>query len=91
MTENWMPSPSVRSEMQTECPHVNFRTEHKKFIDYWMAKSGRDATKIDWDRTWRNWIRTAAERTGAKPLASVPLYRETEAPDPDTLPWKAAT
>lgn len=27
------------------------------FRDYWIAKSGKDATKIDWEATWRNWVR----------------------------------
>lgn len=37
------------------------RTEHAKFTDYWTAKSGKDATKTDWDATWRNWMRKAAD------------------------------
>jgi len=32
-----------------------------KFKDYWIAKSGKDATKQDWLATWRNWIRREAE------------------------------
>lgn len=28
-----------------------------EFVDYWRAKSGKDATKLDWDGTWRNWVR----------------------------------
>jgi uncharacterized protein YdaU (DUF1376 family) len=31
--------------------------EGEKFKDYWIAKSGKDATKNDWPATWRNWIR----------------------------------
>lgn len=31
--------------------------EADKFRDYWIAKSGKDATKNDWPATWRNWIR----------------------------------
>lgn len=27
------------------------------FADYWHAKSGREACKLDWEATWRNWIR----------------------------------
>lgn len=37
------------------------------FRDYWTAKSGADATKLDWSATWRNWCRREAER-GGKPL-----------------------
>lgn len=38
------------------------RTEADKFADYWRAKPGKDAVKLDWLATWRNWIRNAAER-----------------------------
>ena len=33
--------------------------ESLTFRDYWLAKSGKDATKVDWLATWRNWIRRA--------------------------------
>jgi hypothetical protein len=38
------------------------QAEFAKFRDYWAAKSGQGATKQDWQATWRNWVRTAAER-----------------------------
>lgn len=28
-----------------------------EFRDYWIAKSGTNATKLDWEATWRNWVR----------------------------------
>lgn len=31
-------------------------TEFERFGNYWRAKSGKDATKLDWFATWRNWI-----------------------------------
>lgn len=37
------------------------------FRDYWTAKSGADATKLDWSATWRNWCRREAERAGKPP------------------------
>lgn len=40
------------------------RIEFEKFKNYWMAKSGKDATKKDWQATWRNWIINAVERRG---------------------------
>jgi hypothetical protein len=46
------------------CPHVDGKRETEKFINYWRAKSGRDATKVEWPATWRNWMLNAAERTG---------------------------
>lgn len=44
-------------------------TELERFRDYWAAKAGQDATKADWQATWRNWCRKAAE-TGAGKAAS---------------------
>lgn len=35
------------------------RKEAAKFRDYWVAKTGREATKADWPATWRNWCRNA--------------------------------
>lgn len=57
----WMPDPDVIAAMRVECPNVNLEAEHRKFIDYWTAKAGKDGAKLDWAATWRNWIRRAAE------------------------------
>ena len=35
--------------------------ELAKFRDYWVAKPGKDGTKLDWAATWRNWVRKAGE------------------------------
>jgi len=42
--------------------HSQAQTELAKFRDYWMAKAGAAGVKLDWNATWRNWVRTAAER-----------------------------
>ncbi|GAA5110720.1 hypothetical protein GCM10023261_14600 [Bartonella jaculi] len=38
------------------------RWQEKKFRDYWRAKSGKEALKVDWQATWRNWFRREIER-----------------------------
>ncbi|WP_312834765.1 hypothetical protein [Comamonas sp.] len=35
------------------------------FRDYWVAKPGKDGRKLDWQATWRNWVRN--QRGGAQP------------------------
>ncbi|PIT68585.1 DUF1376 domain-containing protein [Bartonella tribocorum] len=40
-------------------PPERVKVEIAKFRDYWTAKSGKDATKIDWQATWRNWVRNS--------------------------------
>lgn len=49
--------------------------EAATFADYWQALPGAKAVKLDWEKTWRNWIRRAASSflTAAqrKPLANI--------------------
>lgn len=58
-----------------ECPDVDGRFETAQFIDYWMAKAGAGAVKLDWTRTWQTWMRRqqrdAVER-GPRHLRSIP-------------------
>lgn len=38
-------------------PDLNILLVADSFRDYWVGKSGKDATKLDWLATWRNWVR----------------------------------
>jgi len=38
-------------------PFAAVLNQAEQFHDYWLAKSGKDATKVDWLATWRSWIR----------------------------------
>ncbi len=40
-------------------PDADGRVQTAAFIDYWRGKTGKDATKLDWPATWRNWMRKA--------------------------------
>jgi len=40
----------------------------ERFRNYWTSKAGKDAAKLDWTATWRNWVITEAERK--PPVAS---------------------
>ena len=54
-------------------PNVDGQFETEQFRDYWQAKSGKDATKIDWVATWRNWMRKAEQQAPRRTrLAAVP-------------------
>jgi uncharacterized protein YdaU (DUF1376 family) len=37
-----------------------------QFRDYWHAKAGKDAVKLDWPATWRGWCRREAENRGKR-------------------------
>ena len=47
------------------------RLEADKFSDYWIATTGTKATKLNWFATWRNWIRNAQKRTGARKVVNI--------------------
>lgn len=55
-------TPEMVAWASTNAPNVNGRFETAQFIDYWNAKSGKDATKTDWVATWRRWMREAEQR-----------------------------
>ncbi len=42
-------------------PPERVKVEIAKFRDYWRSKAGANATKTDWQATWRNWVRKAIE------------------------------
>lgn len=43
-------------------PEVNAYQTFEQFKDYWIAKAGADAAKLDWFSTWRNWVRRDTAR-----------------------------
>jgi hypothetical protein len=69
LPDDFAVTPEMVAWHRENTPGVNGAYETEKFIDYWRAKSGRDATKTDWVGTWRNWMRKASERAGPAPGA----------------------
>ena len=59
LQEDWQPSP--RGLAFAVGLGVNVEVEVRKFRNYWVAKAGKDARKLDWERTWENWCDSAAK------------------------------
>jgi len=55
-------SQAMRIWANTEVPGLDIDRSTAKFVDFWRAKSGKDATKLDWPATWRNWLRRDFEQ-----------------------------
>lgn len=51
--------------------------EAEIFANYWQAKSGKDACKLDWRKTWQNWVRNSRRPDGDY-RASVPIVSNVE-------------
>lgn len=57
LSPDWQPSADSRAKIATTAPHVNPVAETETFRDYWVAQPGQKGVKVDWDATWRNWMR----------------------------------
>ena len=60
-------------EFKTWTPDV-VRVEADKFRDFWCAKAGRDAVKVDWLMTWRNWCRNAKPVIDQRPVKTSNIF-----------------
>lgn len=76
LPDDWRPTPELIAAARAERPDIDLRLETAKFRDHWHAKTGRDATKLDWDATYRNWIRNARSPNGFAQRVDPPRHRE---------------
>ncbi|WP_208435743.1 YdaU family protein [Bartonella phoceensis] len=53
--------PDYDFAIEAGLPPERVKVEIAKFRDYWRSKAGANATKVDWQATWRNWVRNAVE------------------------------
>lgn len=62
---------------------ADVRLEAERFRDHWAAKAGKEARKVSWEATWRNWVRSDfVKPSGAAPDApgdAGPWYVQAEA------------
>lgn len=58
LSPDWQPSPSLRAWAAGRRPDLDITEAIEAFRDYWLALSGKRATKLDWDATFRNFIRS---------------------------------
>jgi uncharacterized protein YdaU (DUF1376 family) len=59
-----------------ERPELEPVQTFEKFKDYWIAQPGQKGLKLDWDATWRNWVRS----TNAPKMNPADIGRVTVAP-----------
>jgi len=53
-----------------------------QFIDYWTAQAGQKGVKLDWNATWRNWVRsTHAPKRNPADIVRLTVPSKNE-PDP---------
>lgn len=63
LPSDWQPSELLQTWAAKERSDLELQTVVAKFRDYWHGVPGSRGRKLDWDATFRNFIRT--ERSGA--------------------------
>ena len=64
----WSPSLNDRETARNEgFSDSEIDREALRFRDYWVSRAGPGGVKLDWQATWRNWVRTSAEKLGKTP------------------------
>lgn len=59
--EEFIVTPEMIEWVELECPRLNWRTHTQRFVNYWKATPGQKGVKLDWERTWQNWMLKEAE------------------------------
>ena len=69
LPEDFIPTPEMLQWFADEQLHLalDVRIEHEKFVNYWVGCPGAKGRKLDWPRTWKNWMWTQAERAPRRP------------------------
>lgn len=57
LSADWVLPSDWRDWAKAERPDLALDSVADQFRDYWVAKTGTGATKLDWSATWRNWVR----------------------------------
>lgn len=70
LPDDWIPDQGDRS-LRELVDRLKLTPEHLQnqfdsFRDYWSSKPGKDGVKLDWQATWRNWLRNSRQ-THSKP------------------------
>lgn len=94
MPEEWQPSSDLLERGQELGLDINvLLRQTEAFRDYWLSKPGANAMKLDWDRTWMNWMRKIAPlaRPIPAPNTKPPLQFRKETKELSDEEWRRAT
>lgn len=60
LPRDWvLPVEYVEWALSQQWPEHVIRAEADKFRDYWHSVAGQKGVKLDWQATWRNWMRNS--------------------------------
>lgn len=78
--EPFLVTADMREWAGARVPLVDVDSSTERFVNHWRAKAGKDATKLDWLATWRNWlIRDHDDRANRQRLTPTQRAAQTAA------------
>jgi len=105
--DDFAPTPEMLEWARALVPAIPIERTTEDFRDYWASKAGQAARKVDWNRTWKRWLRKTSEdmptnrnRNGfhlattdqrALQAQQVKAHLAAVRDNPPELPWKGAS
>jgi uncharacterized protein YdaU (DUF1376 family) len=77
LPDDWKPKRTPLTEYRDKAPGVNIAIEVEKFCNYWHSKPGAGGRRIDWEKTFINWLLTAQERAPRSTNGAAPARNLT--------------
>ena len=71
---DWVPTEDQIDFCKTNRTDLSPQTTADRFRDYWSAQPGAKGLKLDWDATWRNWVRAERVQVADKTSGSRPSW-----------------
>jgi uncharacterized protein YdaU (DUF1376 family) len=85
LPQDWFLTKAMGDWATQERPDLDVRQVAEQFKDYWAAQAGQKGVKLDWDATWRNWVRnTKAVKPNPYDVGRLTVASKNE-PDPALL------
>lgn len=67
---------------------ASIRGQADRFRNYWCSKAGKDATKLDWFMTWKNWcLKVLEQRPNAASRKNPQIGDQITTPDGRVMEW----
>jgi len=76
LSPDWMLPKEWETWAQSERPDLNIQKTGESFRDFWIAKAGAGGVKLDWQATWRNWVRSQKGSTVA--VTPIAIHQSVE-------------
>ena len=73
--ENWELSAELQEWTFLENPRIDIKRVLDSFTDYWRSVPAAKGRKLDWDATWRNWVRRENGNSGTNRTRETAVQR----------------